>query len=483
MSQNNRNRSRKNGNNYNSKQISRRKKRRRRIGFNLNIGTIVFFVLFLYITVNCITYIFREKISIYEVVKGESEDIPCIETTGIALRPETVTNSNSTGYVNYYVKNGSKVAVGENLYTIDESGTFSQLLKDATVNDTVLSDTNVSEIKTDIKKFVSEFDSVSFGSSYEFKYALDAKLLECLNLNALDTINQTLTENGGSALTLNKSALAGVIELYTDGYEAVTPETVTKDMFDVSKYSKKTISREKPTESGSPIFKTITDENWKIVIPLTDEQFNDYSETSSVTVFFPTENLQASAGFSEISSADGKYGVLDFKRYMIRFAEKRLIDIHILGDSKEGLKVPKTAVTEKDFYTIPVEYLTSGGDSKSEGFNIEKIDKNGNSQVVFTPVNIIKKDDKVCYIDDSAIKENTIVCQPSASNKYQVGSMSKVKGVYNVNTGLTAFRNVEILSEKNGYYIVESGSKYGLLVYDQIVLNAKMVKDKQVIFN
>ena len=61
--------------------------------------------------------------------------------------------------------------------------------------------------------------------------------------------------------------------------------------------------------------------------------------------------------------------------------------------------------------------------------------------------------------------------------------MSKVKGVYNVNTGLTAFRNVEILSEKNGYYIVESGSKYGLLVYDQIVLNAKMVKDKQVIFN
>ncbi len=463
-------------------QKRKRARKRRRTGYNINIGTIMFLAIFLYISINCIFYIFREKISIYEVVKGKSETIQGINTTGVILRNEAVTQTSATGYVNYYVRDGGRVAVGNNIYSVDENGAFSQALKEAALNDTTLSSENIAEIKTDIKSFVSEFNSNDFSTAYDFKYHLDSKLIESINLNALETVNQTIAENGGSTLVLNKSTTAGIVELYTDGYEGLTPETLTADSFDKSKYKKNLVSKDNPVEAGSSVYKTITDENWQIVIPLSDEEFNAYANTEAVDILFPTENLEVSANFREIVNGDAKYGVIDLKRYMVRFADKRFVDIQIKGESVDGLKVPTSAVTQKDFYTIPIEYLTTGGDSNAPGFLVEKITESGESATEFNAVSITKQDDTLCYVDHSSLKEGTVLIQPSGTNKYQIGLSAKLDGVYNVNNGLTTFRYINIISEKNGYYIVESGSKYGLQVYDQIVLNAKLVKDNQIIF-
>lgn len=467
--------------------MSSKKKKRRIVRYrspiNINIGLILFIAIFLYVAVNCFIYMTREKISVYEVVAGESESIPGIATTGIALRSEKVVTIPSTGYVNFYVKDGSRVSVGETVYTIDESGSFSELLKDAALNSTTLTSDNIVEIKRDIFSFISSFDDKDFDSAYEFKYDLNATLIECINLNALDKINQSLLENGNNTLSLNTAVDSGIIEFYTDGFEGLVPEQLNNDIFNIGNYSKNTIEKDKPVEAGKPVYKTITDETWYIAVPLTDSQFEKYENKDTVEVVFPTENIKTSAYFTRVTNDNQHYGLLELKRYMIRFADKRFLNVQIIGDTSTGLKIPKTSVVEKEFFTVPRNYITQGGNSEDYGVMKEVIDDAGNTSEVFTRVDIIEQTEDTCYIEGGdSVESGTVIVQPQSTNRYQIANTVKLSGVYNVNTGLASFRYIKILSEKNGYYIVESGNKYGLQVYDQIVLNASLVKENQVIF-
>ena len=449
---------------------------------NVNIGLIIFILVFAYLGISCFLYMHREKIAIYEVVKGESEKLPGITTTGIALRTEEIATASSTGYINYYVKDGSRVAINETIYTVDESGSFSELLKEAALNDHTLTNENITEIKKDITSFISDYDRNSFENTYDFKYDLNSTLIECVNLNSLDTINQSLIESGNSTLNLNTATVSGIIEFYTDGMENLTEERITKEYFNQTNYHKNTIDRDKPTEAGSPIYKTVTDESWKIVVPLSEEEFEAYNGVDVVNIVFPSEKISTSAYFSLITNGSEHYGILGLKRYMIQFAGKRYVDVKIEADTKTGLKVPKSAITEKEFFTIPSDYITTGGDLKDSGVLIEQIDDNGESLASFTAVDVIASDDTNCYIESSKITSGTIIMKQDSNERYKVEGTSKLQGVYNVNTGLASFRYVKILSEKNGYYIVESGTKYGLQVYDQIVLNSSLVKENQIIF-
>lgn len=167
---------------------------------------------------------------------------------------------------------------------------------------------------------------------------------------------------------------------------------------------------------------------------------------------------------------------------MIQFAGDRFINIKIDSDTKEGLKVPKTAIVKKDYYEIPIDYITNGGDTSDEGFMKEEI-VNNETKSVFVAASIVSRNDTICYVETSdKLQKGDVIAKPNSTDRYQIDKTEKLAGVYNVNTGYTTFRYVKILSEKNGYYIVESGSKYGLQVYDQIVLNASLVKENQVIF-
>lgn len=449
---------------------------------NINIGVIIIAFVFLYLGINCVIYLLREKVSIYEVAKGESEIVKGIKTTGIALRNEIVTTAPTSGYINFYLKEGNRVKVGNTLYTIDENGDFSKMLESLAENDATLTKDNLTEIKNDIVKFVMSYDSRNFDEVYNFKYNLDAALLESINLNSLDAINASITENGGTALSINKADRSGVVEFYIDGMEEVLPQNVTDEMFDESNYNKSPISPGTNVAVNTPIYKTIEDENWQIIIKLNDEQVATYEKADVVDVYFPTENITTSAYFSIITNGNSHYGVIDLKRYMIQFADSRFVDVQIIGDSEEGLKIPKTSITEKDFYTIPKAYLTTGGESGDTGFQRDIL-SNGEALVEFVPVDVVCTKDDICYIDtNSELSKGDVLVMPDSSERYTVEGMSKLNGVYNVNTGYTVFRYVEILSEKNGYYIVQSGSTYGLQVYDQIVLNSSMVKENQVIF-
>ncbi len=61
------------------------------------------------------------------------------------------------------------------------------------------------------------------------------------------------------------------------------------------------------------------------------------------------------------------YANITFKDSMIRYADERFVNIELILEDESGLKIPKTSVTEKDCYAVPIDYITSGGASQNEG--------------------------------------------------------------------------------------------------------------------
>lgn len=451
---------------------------------SLNIGVIIFALIFIYIVFYVGSYFARDKISIYEVVEGKSAVMANRSYTGFALRSEVVVGAESPGYVNFYVKNGTRVSKASTVYTLDESGTLAKLLESASDEEnSSLSEENKKQLSDEIGSFVNRYNNVDFSSVYEFKYGLDKLLLEYININKLNSLNAGMGESGNN-FQIKGSPVSGIVEFYTDGYENTTLNDLSQELFDKKKdYSKNNIVSGSLVESGTPLFKVVNSEDWQVIIPLSEEDVGSLSQDEYVDVKFLKDNLTTTAGLEIINAGNDYFGKLSFQRYVLRYSDYRYLDIQILGQDIKGLKIPKTAITEKDFLTIPIEYKTKGGDSNEDGFNKETYDEGGNQLIQFVTPTIYMADDAYCYIDKNELQPGDVVVKADSNSKFQLGtSTAKLKGVYNVNTGYTEFRRAEILGESNDYYIIDTATPYGIQIYDHIVLDASMVEENQIVF-
>ena len=85
----------------------------------INIGIVIFLILFIYIAINIYIFFTKEHISIYEVQEGFNVEDSRI--TGLILREENIVLSEKAGYVYYLHKEGSRVAKGTSVYSVDDS--------------------------------------------------------------------------------------------------------------------------------------------------------------------------------------------------------------------------------------------------------------------------------------------------------------------------------------------------------------------------
>ena len=97
--------------------------RKYRKPLNINIGLVIFSIIFIYIIICVFLYFTSKHVVGYEVRNGTLS----VENVykGIALRDETIVKSKNSGYVNYYAREGSKVKTGSLVYSVDETGEFS----------------------------------------------------------------------------------------------------------------------------------------------------------------------------------------------------------------------------------------------------------------------------------------------------------------------------------------------------------------------
>lgn len=450
----------------------------------INLGIIVFGAVFLYLAAYSAVYLTRDKITYYEVVEGSSSDFTNDVYTGIVLRDETVVTSEDSGYINYYVSEGDRVNSSDILYSIDENGYVSELLASVTEETNILTQDDLSDIRSRIIKFCGSYPSEGFPAAYDLKYDLNSILVSAISMNALDDIYEQIDEHGlSNVFQIITTPQTGIVVHSTDGYESLALEDVTASLFDTSDYAVNKIKSNDLVSQGEAVGKIVQDEKWQIVIPLSEEDVKKYSEKTTLDVCFLTDGIQARCNFEIMEGKDGaSYGVLTFYRFMLRYVTERYLNIQIQETPVTGLKIPKTAVAELELYTIPVEYYVQGGDSNHYGFYLQGYDENGNATVTFITPTVYDKDENYCYVSKDLISPGDIVVMPDSTATYKIGSTGTVQGAYQINSGYTIFKEIEILAESNEYYIISDSTAAGLVIYDHIVLDAEIVDESQIVY-
>lgn len=122
---------------------------------NINVGMIIFALIFAYMAFYVYTYARRDKIEFYEVVEGGIVNDQ--RHTGIIFRNEEVKYTDRAGNINFYLQEGKRAAVGTRIYSIDETGTISQLLAEQTGDSVSLSSENLSSLQKELSSFSQTF--------------------------------------------------------------------------------------------------------------------------------------------------------------------------------------------------------------------------------------------------------------------------------------------------------------------------------------
>lgn len=443
---------------------------------NLNIGMLIFAVIFVYMVFSVYTYIRKEKIQPYEVTEGAIVNNKSY--TGIILRKETTEYLESTGYINYYIREGKRASAGTSIYSIDESGTLASILKENGLDQSSLADEDLVDVKKQLSNYSLSYSDERFDDVYDIKYSLEAMVLEYANFYALENQEQLIEQLGGNFKQV-RTTVSGVISYAVDSYENLDVSQISEEVFDRSNYSRGITKAGQLMEQGTPVYKVVTDDAWSLVFPMSEEDVAAFGAEPNLKVTFDRHDLTTTGQLSLIAGADGKtYGKLDFTKYMVQFVSERYLDFEVITSAAEGLKIPISSVATKNFYLVPASFRTTGGDSVVEGFYKEVYSEKGTS-IVFVPATIYYSTEEYCYIDIEEGKEinaGDYLVKPDSSERYQVGPSASLQGVYNINKGYSVFKQIEILAQSDEFYTVKKGTSYGLNVYDHIVLDASAVE-------
>ena len=449
---------------------------------NINVGMIIFGIIFLYMLFNIFAYFRKDHVQFYEVMEGGIVNNK--QCTGLILREEQVRNAQHNGYINYYLREGKRASVGTRIYSLDETGRLNSLLKENGVEDAALPEENLADIKKQLSSYVLSRSDEDFGSIYDTRYSLEAAVMEYSSFSALDQLDK-ISQDSSLVFEQVRADISGVVSYGIDSYESLQTSDVEADSFNKANYVKNIHKSGDLIESGTPAYKIASSENWSIVFPLSSEDAALYADKTSLTIDFRDYDLTTTAAYSTFTGKDGAaYGKLDMNRYMAQFIMDRFIEFEIQQPQAKGLKIPVTAVTEKNFYMVPKSYAAQGGDSTDIGFNKEVYSADGTS-VLFVPLNEDFEDDEFYYIavdENGDFKSGDYIVRPDSSDRYQIGRTSSLKGVFNINKGYTVFTQVEILDSSSEYYTVKNNVTYGLSVYDHIVLDASSVGEGQLLY-
>ena len=450
----------------------------------INIAMIFFAVILIYVGYSVIRYVTTKQVVAYEVRTGSLQTNRIYE--GLALRDEEVVLSEYSGYVNYYSLELDRLAYGDLAATIDESGEVQKYLAQTTSEDTILSEANYETLAEDIVSFREDFDADHFSTVYDFKTSLQGTIQKITNNSVLSDIESIAN---AASLHYLYTDDTGYIVYNVDGYEDLTFEDLTISDFDSTNYDAGDLESNSLLGSGDPVYKLAVSEDWSIVIRVaTAEEVEELEEESVVKVRFLKNQYESWGTIGQIREAeDGYYYVeLTFTNSMMTFATDRFINIELITDDTTGLKIPKSALVDDEFYVVPREYVTTGA-SGADGVLRRTVDEDGVASSEFIEVTPYEKDGDSAnyYLDQSTLRDGDVLIMPDSSETLTLDDstmLDTLTGVYNINEGYADFKQVTKLAENEEYAIVKSNTTYGLREYDYIVLDASTMTPNEFIY-
>lgn len=451
----------------------------------VNTGMLIFGFIFVYVCYCVIMYFQTGHIVRYEVKDGTLAEDNIYR--GIVLREEMVVPAQDSGYVYFSVQEGERVGKNNKVYIVDETGQLQQYLDDSSMGENTLSKKEMARFRSELVDFMHGFDSRYFDDVYHFKHSLTNTVLKIANdnmLESIDVINEASAS--GNTVKYHKASDAGIVAFWTDGYENLTPQQITADHFNEKQYEKKLLTGNTLIAEGDTAYKLCTDEKWSVMIPVKAERGAQLLQEDYLKVRFLKNQYESWAQVFLIQGMDGNtYLQLLFNNSMVSFINERFLDIELLVENETGLKIPNSAIVQKEFFLIPEEYVITNSDVGDYCIMRQTFDEEGNITNELAEISVYNydQDSKEYYLDASFLEVGDVLYTLDRQGTFTVSKRATLIGVYNVNKGYADFKQITILSQNDEYAIVKTNTKYGLRAYDFIVLNAESVVDDQFITN
>lgn len=439
---------------------------------NINIGMVFFAVMAIYIIISVITYFRKDHIVGYQVMEGSLSTNNIYDA--VAIRKEEIIESDTAGYINYFATEGGRVAVGNLVYTVDESGQLLEYLKSQGSEEVSLSDEDLLELRTQIVNFDSSFDPHNFSTIYDFKVSLDGTVQKLSNNSILSNI-QSLNSNSSTLQSINYryAPNTGIVIYSLDGYEDLTLEQVTADTFDETAYEKTQLINNSLVKAGDPVYKICTSEEWSVVIKENDpEKVKVLEDLSYVKVKFIKNQDESWGKVSTYTNEQGDtFVALTFTNSMLTFCRDRFLDVELITEDEEGLKIPNSSIVNRSFYLIPKDYLIKNNENSNSVLRV-KYDEQGNETSELVTVSVYSENETEYYVDNDTLRSGDTLILTDSNQRFTVSKTDSLIGVYNINKGYAEFRQIKILYQNEEYAIVRPNTTYGLNVYDYIVLDS-----------
>ena len=159
--------------------------------FGLNIGTVMFGAILIYMIFSVILYLTASHMESYQVPSGP---LSMNETyTGLSIMTENVVQADAGGYVTYYAREGTKINANGAVYSLNSSK--------AADSGSSLSKDELADIRSNMQSFSKGFDASKFNSTYSFKYQLSGSILQYASDNSSVSTTSTVNEDGEEVTT------------------------------------------------------------------------------------------------------------------------------------------------------------------------------------------------------------------------------------------------------------------------------------------
>ncbi len=475
-----------------------------------NISTIMFGALLLYMIITVVLYATSSHVTTYQVTTGPLTKNPVC--TALALRSEDVITAENSGYIEYYATEGMQVRKDGSVYSISNEQQENTAV--------ALSDEQMEEVRSSAEQFSYAYNSNNFYDTYSYKYQVRGTILQAAKAEtsqATQTSEDSQTassEEGentdsvaGSAVTGNSISIgnqdvytapeAGIVVYSTDGYENKTADSLVEEDFNQMAYQKENLITGNEIQTGDSVYKLITSENWTLMVPLTDQMAAALAGRESIQVKFVKDGESQNGSLSIVNISSQKVAKIELINGMTRYAGDRFLEVELVINTQSGLKIPVSSIVEKEFYTVPLDFLTQGDNGDTQGF-LKQIGSGDSSSSEFVDATIYRQVDAqgneitentqdtsggLCYVDKDTLNEGDILIKPDSGETFTVGQVDNLQGAYNINQGYAVFRQIKILDQNEEYCIVEEGTSYGLRAFDYIARDGSTVSEEEILYS
>lgn len=445
----------------------------------LNIGLIIALFVLAYVVFHIFSYFSKSSVKYYEVTEGSITQDNFYR--GVAMRQELIVNAEEDGRCIYFSGNRSRAGVKSLICAVDSVGSLASTLS-SKGSDYNLSTSELSAARDTIFDFVSAFSDKDFQDIYPFMTKLSENLSTAYGRKAaLENRDAIQSAEANGSFHSYYAVRPGLLSLSSDGLENLSEEGLSLDILKGNAYKSSSFGTDRDIKTGDPLYRLITNDDWSIAMQISEETYETIKDSSYLTVRFSADGNDATGQVKLIRIDEQPVLILTFDDSMDRYADYRYLYVTLMLDEKRGLKIPNSSITKKTFFAIPKDFFTNGGDTKESGVIVKNKQETGDPS--FVNPTIYYDDEEYCYTDDSKLKNGDVLIKDGTTQTFSIGSKNDEKeGVFNVNKGYAVFKLINILFSNEDYSIVESGTNYGISLYDHIALNAGNIKDGSIIY-